>query len=371
VKRRAFMASAVAPALLSLTRPAAAARRARIGVALPLTGVQAAVADELLAGYQLAFALGKKRGIDAELVVEDDGSMPQKTAAIIRRFGVDGTFSAITGIVGTPHAKAAIPEARSAALPVIGIRSGAGELRDGGPWLYHLRASYEAEIRRMAGMLKVASPRVAVVYSKDSFGESAVAYLRQIAPGVGLEIVSAQAADRNGADVASAVQKACAQENRAHSLLVLMITRPTVEALKAARKAGFLGATFAMSFTAGADLMSAGVDLVRGLGLISAFPLPRASTDATSTAYRQGLIEIGREGLLNSLTAFEGFSYGTAIISAIERCGDRVNRESLTQCLVAPPGVMIAGEALKFDQQRVGRRYLEVMYFDSMGTLRK
>lgn len=349
---------------------AGARSRARVGLSLPLTGVQAGVAGELLAGYQLAAAAGSARGTALDLLVEDDGAKAERTASNIRKFGLDGSVSAVSGIVGTPHAKLAIPEARSASIPVIGIRSGASELRDGGPWLYHLRASYESELAKMTAMLGRTAGRMTVVYSDDSFGRGTLAHLRKSAAQRQVEIVAAVAAQRDGSDVRDAVLKACDLSLGAQSLVILMITRPTVEALKTARAVGFYGPTFAMSFTAGSELLASGAGVVAGLGLVSAFPHPRMSQDSTAVAFRLGVKAVGRPELVESVTAFEGFVYGSALVAAFERCADK-SREGLVRCLDAQPRLVIAGEELRFDASRVGRQFLEVMYFDRAGILRR
>lgn len=364
------MAAAVGvPAVLRFGRADARAR-ARVGLSLPLTGVQAGVAAELLAGYQLAAAAGSARGTALDLLVEDDGAKADRTAANIRKFGLDSSVCAVTGIVGTPHAKMAIPEARSASLPVIGIRSGASELRDGGPWLYHLRASYDSELAKMTAMLSRTAGRMTVVYSDDSFGQGALAHLRTLAAQRQVELVAAVPAQRNGSDVRDAVLKACDPGLGAQSLVILMITRPTIEALRTARSVGFYGPTFAMSFTAGSELLASGAGVVAGLGLVSAFPHPRVSPDSTAVAFRAGLKAVGRPELLESVTAFEGFVYGSAVVAAFERSVERT-REGLVRYLDAQPRLVVAGETLKFDDSRVGRQYLEVMYFDRAGILRR
>lgn len=370
IGRRAFAAGvSVGPWVLH-SGLARAATRARVGLSLPLTGVQASVADELLKGYQLAFGTARSIGIEIDAVVEDDQAQVGKTTAAIRRFGLDASFMATSGIVGTPHAKGAIPMARTAGLPVVGIRSGAGELRDGGELVYHLRASYEAEISRMVGMLSTAQSRIAVVASDDAFGRPAVAYVQKAAAGRGLQVVKAVYSERNGADIRSSIDAATELSVRANALLILMITKPAIEGVLAARTNNFMGPVFTMSFTAGSELANAGPRVYRGLGLVSAFPLPRAAHDDVSEGFRRAATSKMQPELLQSVTAAEGYWYGTTLVRAIARCGDRVSRAALVQALEGAPGVRVGSEMISFDRERVGRRYLQVVYFDALGSLR-
>jgi ABC-type branched-subunit amino acid transport system substrate-binding protein len=370
ITRRNTIASLFALPAAVAYLPARARSRARVGLSLPLTGVQGGVASEMLTGYQLAMTAMKAEGADVELLVEDDASVADKTSAAIRKFGLDSSIVAVSGIVGTPHAKLAIPVARAAGVPVVGLRSGAGELRDGLPGVFHLRASYEAEIDKMVAMLRASVSRIGVVYSQDSFGTAAYGHLLKVATAAGIVVAQALAADRNGADVEKVTRAVTDEKHHIGALIILMIARPTVTALRTARSQSFYGPTFAMSFTAGKDLADAGGALVGGLGLVSAFNLPRSGVDETSRSFRAGLTSIAKPELVNSVTAFEGYTYGLALGRAIARCGDRLTRESLVHALATPPGIAVCGQSLQFDSQLCGRHYLQVLVFDRTGVLR-
>jgi branched-chain amino acid transport system substrate-binding protein len=370
IRRRHFVSVAAAGPWVLRTGLARSATRARVGLSLPLTGVQGGVAEELLAGYRFAFKSAQGAGLEIDAVVEDDQSQAAKTLQAIERFGRDATITAASGLVGTPHAKAAIPAARLAGLPVVGLRSGASELRDGGELVYHLRHSYEAELHRMIEMLGTTEHRLSIVASEDSFGVPLAKYVERIASQRRMRVVKIAGAERNGQNVRPAVAAATDPALQATALLVLMITTPAIEGVRAARANAFLGPVFTMSFTAGAQLAKAGPEVFRGLGLVSAFPVPRFAQDETSESFRNLALAAGRADLADSVTVAEGFWYGQAITRALMRCGDRVSRSALVQALETTPGVRVGGERLAFDRERVGRRYLQVLYVDSAGTLR-
>lgn len=360
---------AVGPWFLSFG-VARSAVRARVGLSLPLKGVQATVAQELLAGYQLSAAAARQAGIELDLLVENDDSKPLKTAELIQKFGLDPTVVATTGIVGTDHAKAAIPGARTAGLPVVGLRSGASELRDGRAGVYHLRASYEAEIDRMVAMLGTADSRVSVVASEDSFGVPLARYLQKKAAERGIRVVRVVPTERYGSGIRDAIHLATNPDDRASALVILMITKPAIEGVRAARDAAFLAPIFTMSFTAGRELVNAGPGVFRGLGLVTAFPVARAAHDETSNAFRRAAVMASRLDLVESVTAAEGFWYGATLARAIAKCGDRVTREGLVHALETTPAVRVGGEPLRFDDARVGRQFLQVLYVARDGTLR-
>lgn len=348
---------------------ASSTTRAKIGLVLPLTGVQSTVAKELLTGYQLAASQARRTGIELEFVVEDDRSEPSRTADAVRKLGLDRNVVAVSGVVGTPHAMAAIPEARVAQVPLVGIRSGASQLRDGKGFVFHLRASYEAELDRMLRMLADTTPALSVVYSNDSFGTGALRHLQTQAAKTGIRLVAAIPADRNGADIDSSVHRAITPALGSQALVLLMITRPAVQGLRTARQEGFYGPTFTMSFTAGGELQAAG-KVVRGLGLVSAFPLPRSSVDPVARSFRVAAESLGNSDIASSITALEGFIYGSTIAAALARCGQEVGREALQGSLTRRPGLRVGADLIEFDAQGVGRSHLQVTYFDRQGALR-
>lgn len=377
IARRSLLQALVASAAGAAWAPAFAVQRARVGVILPLTGVQSAVANELLIGYRLAVESGKRLGVELELVVEDDRSEAARTKEAVARLGADSGVVAVSGIVGTPHAAAAIPAARAAGLPLLGLRSGAAELRDGKDLVYHLRSSYEDELSRMLQMIAGLpieagkAPALSVVYSNDSFGKGALAHLRRQTQGSNVRIVAAEAADRNGADVDAVTRRAVDPKLKADALLLLLITKPAVGALRTARGTGFYGPTFAMSFNAGGELLAVeNRQLIRGLGLVSAFSLPRASTDSLATGFRGEALAAGKPEVIASLSAFEGYVYGRALVGAVARAGRDLSRESVVAALNARAGIRVGAESVTFDANRVGREHLQIVYVDRDGLLR-
>ena len=94
MKRRHLLVTATAAAAASTLSWASPGRV--LGLSLPLTGVQAEVARDLALGYQLALDAASS---DLTLMILDDESKPDLTAANIRRFASDGSGLALSGIV--------------------------------------------------------------------------------------------------------------------------------------------------------------------------------------------------------------------------------------------------------------------------------
>ena len=367
-RRHVLAAAAAMPALLTTGR-AHSAMRARVGLSLPLTGVQSAVATDLLTGYQLAFRAAKAQGIDIEAVVIDDHSQPAQTEAAVRQFAIDRSIVAASGIVGTPHAKAAIPAARTGGLPILGLRSGSSDLRDGGELVYHLRASFEDELTRMVRMLDGTFSRIAIIASDDSFGVPAAEHARKEATARGMRVLTVARAERNGRDIQAVMRSIAKIDTPVQALLVLVISRPAIEALRTARANSFGGPIFTMSFTAGSELLGAGPRVFAGLGMVLAFPVARTALDNTTLAFAQAARQSGRPELVESVTACEGYWYGAALAQAVRQCDGVVNRERFVAALEGGRGLRLGTQRLSFGERRVGRHELQVVHVNREGLM--
>ena len=369
MQRRQLLQAAAALAAPSVLSHARATSRVRVGVSLPLSSVQAPVAADLQAGLQLAFARARERGLEIVPEWEDDKSEPERTAKAIELFGKDGSFAATTSIVGTPHAIRALPVATQLGLPVVGIRSGAAELRDGRPGVYHLRASFNDELSRMVGLVSGSSlDKLAVVYSDDAFGRASMAHVRAIAPGLGVEITAAAAAERNGSNVEKMVTAALsAPGHQPRGLLLLMIAEPMEKGVRHAReKHLFPYPILAMSFCATRALAESKAPYLLGLGLMTAFPLPRADASPLSQDFRR-LAQAFKPGADASLTSFEGFVYGSVLTQACQRARDG-SRAAIREALSKP--MNIGGYRVAFDPMNVGLHYLQALRKSHDGVLR-
>ncbi len=368
MKRRTLIQAACA-SLATASSLVQANTRIRVGIPLPFTGVQSEVANDLRAGYEMAFANAGRTGLAIEPVWADDHAQPDKTALIVDSFARDAAFVASTGIVGTPNAKAAVPLAVRGTLPIVGIRSGAAELRDGSPGVYHLRASYTDELSAMVKVIAGTSmTRLAVVYSDDAFGRAAMAHVELVSPGLGVTIVSKQAAERAGGNVTEAVAKAVDPALKPGALLLLVLEGPMLRATQYARSTmGFLNPVFCMSFCATRRLAEASDAALTGLGLMSAFPLPRTDLTGLASGFRSVASAWHRPGVVNSLTAYEGYMYGSVLARALQRAPEPTRR-GLMAAMATPQDV--GGVRVAFDDKFVGYRFLQLVYKSGTGALR-
>lgn len=370
VARRHFLQSAAVLSTPAFLRPTRAAIIPKIGISLPFTGVQASVAEDMRKGYELAFKHAADNGAPLSAVFEDDKTDPKETARIVKSFAGDASVIASTGIVGTPHAKAALPEAIGGNLPLIGIRSGADELRNGQRGVMHLRVSFNQELRKQMEMIAgVGDYKLAVVYSDDDFGRAAVAFVKEEAIRLKISMRAPVAAERNGADIEKATAQALGPEPAHTSLLVLMISKPMQAAVRHARvNLKFIGPTFCMGFCATRQFVESNEPSLVGLGFIAPFPVPKHVLFEICRNYNALTTAAGVSNLQNSLTAFEAFLYGSVIASGVSRCKGDVSRNALANAVYNTTN--IRSLPISFDQQMVGFRYMRIVVKDRDFKLR-
>lgn len=349
-------------ASMALPRRARAARPV-LGMTLPQSGVQAEVAKELEVGYRLACA---EAGLDLRLM--DDASVPDRVADNIRRLAADPAVMALSGIVGTPHAEAGLAAAKDAGLPLIGIRSGAQFLRNGDTSVFHLRVSYEDELDKMVAYCRgVGIQRMAILFSQDSFGTSSSAHLANRLAAAGITLASSIAVERNGANMADAAHRTAeAVRGGFGAVALLLIVKPMMEAARALRITHSIALPIlAMSFTITGGVATSQDKALSGLGLTSAFPLPRAGADLRRR-FREALArERKPAALAQSVTAYEGYFYGTVAGRALLGTG---GREAVARRLHA--GMSLESLRIDFSQDMVGYRYLEFLHKSGDGLLR-
>jgi branched-chain amino acid transport system substrate-binding protein len=338
----------------------AAVRTPVIGLSLPISGVQAEVARDLEIGYRLALSA---TGARVDLQVMDDMSKPDLTAANLRKLADNPAVLVASGVVGTPHAEAAIPVARQTGLPLVGLRSGAQFLRTGQEGVYHLRSTFEAELDKVvAHCVGAGMKEMAILFSNDSFGKSSRDHLVKRLAESGITVISNVSVERGGDNIKSAVASTSQVVKGSHAPLgiaLLLIAKPMLEAAREIRlNHQIIAPLFAMSFVATRDVATKPDPSLAGLGLVTAFPLPRASAQTMAVNFRRDAARYAPGvDIVESLTAFEGYFYGTVAARAVagQSTRDGVMRELRTGLQLG------SGMSITFDNQRVGYRYLEVV----------
>jgi branched-chain amino acid transport system substrate-binding protein len=133
-----LVAGSAALALAALTMgPAAAQDAVKIGLILPMTGQQASTGKQIDAAVRLYMqehgttVAGKK----IEVILKDDGAVPDNTKRLAQELIVNDKVSFIAGFGVTPAALAAAPLATQAKVPQVVMAAGTSIITERSPYI--------------------------------------------------------------------------------------------------------------------------------------------------------------------------------------------------------------------------------------------
>jgi len=135
--RRYFLAASVAALSLSVAHPALADGTVKIGFILPMTGQQQSTGKQESAAIKLYMAqhgdtvAGKK----IELIIRDDGAVPDNTKRIAQELIVNDAVSFLGGFGVTPAALAVAPLATQSKTPEIVTAAGTSIITEKSPFI--------------------------------------------------------------------------------------------------------------------------------------------------------------------------------------------------------------------------------------------
>src|SRR6201988_1364481 len=135
--RRQFLLSAAALASAFIAQPAAAQDTVKIGLIIPMTGQQASTGKQIDAAVKLYQAqhgttvAGKK----VEVILKDDGAVPDNTKRIAQELIVNEKVNVIAGFGVTPAALAAAPLATQGKIPEVVMAAGTSIITEKSPYI--------------------------------------------------------------------------------------------------------------------------------------------------------------------------------------------------------------------------------------------
>jgi branched-chain amino acid transport system substrate-binding protein len=120
-----------------LVGPAAAQDTVKVGLIVPLTGQQASTGKQIEAAIKLYQAQNGMTagGKKVEVIVKDDGAVPDNTKRIAQELIVNDKVSFIAGFGVTPAALAAAPLATQAKVPLIVMAAGTSIITERSPYI--------------------------------------------------------------------------------------------------------------------------------------------------------------------------------------------------------------------------------------------
>ncbi|MCW5223463.1 ABC transporter permease [Verminephrobacter aporrectodeae subsp. tuberculatae] len=346
-----------------------------LGQSAPFTGPASQLGAQLNLGAQLFFdqfnAQGGLGGRQVEIRTLDDGYEPERCAENTRKFIADDVF-ALFGYVGTPGSLAAMPLFTKARLPFFGPFSGAEVLRQ--PFnrlIFHVRASYYDETALIVRHLtSLGLKKIAVFHQNDSYGMAGLDGVTKALTTIDLAPAATATVERNSTNVKAAIDKLLAAAPHA---VVLVTTYASAAAfVRAARKAGFRGTFYNVSFvgtqaladTLGADSAGVVISQVVPSPYRPAHQLTREFLDA---------IKKGGYKVQPNYSSLEGYLAAHVFAEGLRQAQDsgRLTRESFIAGTEAIGNRTISGFPVSFSaSNHAASKFVEISMLTGDGRVR-
>lgn len=362
-------------AAATLATPALVAQELRgrivLGQSAALTGAAAQLGLQFQAGARLYFArLNTRGGINGravELKSLDDGYEPDRCARNTRQLIEEGA-AALFGFIGTPTSLAALPIATAARMPFIAPFTGAQALREPfNRYAFHVRASYFDETARIVNQLtSVGMKNIAVFHQNDSYGQAGLAgVVRALEQQKSKPVVTATV-ERNSVDVAAAVKTIVAA--RPEAVVQISAYKSCAAFVREARKAGFGGQFYNVSFVGTAALAQELGAEARGVVISQVMPFPFSGTTPIASEF---LAAAAGSNVDINYSSMEGFVAAKTVVEALRRNGG-AGGEALVASLEGLRDFNLGGFFVDFSPTKhTGSNFVELTILGADGRVRR
>jgi ABC-type branched-subunit amino acid transport system substrate-binding protein len=283
----------------------------------------------------------------------------------------DGVF-ALFGYIGTPTSIAALPLASAAQVPFIAPFTGAQALRE--PFnriAFHVRASYFDETAEIVKQVtSIGAKRIAVFHQNDSYGKAGLdGVLRALKP-LNLEPAALGTVERNTVDVAAAVKSILAAKPDA--IVQISAYKSCAAFIREARKAGFVGTFYNVSFVGTKALADElGAD-ARGVVVSQVMPYPYSPASPLSGEYLAAGKAAEGEKFEPNYSSIEGFVAAKTFSEALKRMSGVPTPEALIAAMESLRELNLGGFFVDFSASKhMGSRFVDLTILTGDGKVRR
>lgn len=189
---------------------AAMAAKVKIGFINTMTGAEAPIGENLTNGVALAVEDLKKKGIEVELVKEDDTGKPEKSLSAFEKLATGDKVAGVVGPYTSACANAVASRADQYKVPQLIPAAAKEEITQKG-YKYVFRLNAPADVYSsvlMDAVLALDKPKtIAYIYANTDFGISTVKTAKEYAKKVGLKEVADEKYQKGAPDFRSTLSK--------------------------------------------------------------------------------------------------------------------------------------------------------------------
>ena len=304
--------------------------RIRIGQSAVFSGVAQDFGVDYRAGIQLAFdSTNKAGGVNGrrlELVSYDDAYEPKRTADNTVKLIDDDKVFALMGYVATGNLAAAMPIAEKSGVPMFAPLVGTTSFRTKfNPLLFHVRASYALELRKIVGHLATLGIKdIAVVYQNSAFGKANLETCLEIAKSLSIAVKQSVPMDITATEAKT--QTTALQAAAPGAVVMIMAGRMVEVFLKDYRASS--GAVPVYTLSVGITDATGSAKRLEGKleGVVTAsiVPSPQQVRYTVVADYQRDRKEFNQA--IDSYTVLEGYIAARVFVEGLRRAGRELTR---------------------------------------------
>lgn len=342
----------------------------------PFSGSQEVTGKLLNQGINLVFKdVNEKGGIGGQklrLVTYDDAYKPEETVKKLKDAVADKPV-ALTGLVGTSNMLAAIEAGvfDQLGVPVVGVHTGGTSVRDKKhPLIYHLRASYGAELEKLVHVAStVGINKFGVVYQNDAFGQDGLAQVKKSIAAHNSTLVGASSYDKQTLQMGAAADAMLKGEPGA--VILVGNTIPAINFLKAYRDKGGFAPVYTLSVVNEREIVTQlGTQYAHGLGISQVVPLASSGVVPMNREYQALLKKYGPADARPTERSLEGFVYAKVLVEALRKAGAKAGDPAALTKALEGMNLDLGGFSISFAPgQHEGSRYVELTMVNRSGDL--
>jgi ABC-type branched-subunit amino acid transport system substrate-binding protein len=359
----------------ALALPAVAQNnRIVLGQSAAFSGPAAQLGIQMNVGAKIYFnalnAAGGVNGSTVELRTLDDGYEPDRCKANTEKFIRDDVFG-LFGYVGTPTCLAALPLVVDAKIPFFRPFTGAEALRD--PFhksVFHLRASYYDETALIVKQLtSLGLKKIAVFYQNDAYGKAGLEGVTRALKSQDLAPIALGTVERNTVNVAQSVKDIVPRMPDA--VVQISAYKSCAAFIREARKAGYGGTFFNVSFVGTQALADELGKEGRGIMVSQVMPFPFSTTTGISREYLDAVAKAGGDAQPN-YSSMEGYLAAKVLTEGFRRAGRNPTREALISGLESIQNMSFGGFSVEFGpRDHIASRFVDLSMLTEDGKVRR
>ncbi len=307
-----------------------------IGASNAQSGPAKFLGQEYTKGFMAYFKYINDRGgiygRKLKMIVYDDAYNPYRAIDNTKKLIEKEKVFLLTGYVGTPTSKAAVPIILKAHVPFFFPFTGAGFLRHPvKKEIFNLRATYAMETEEMVHYLHdiLGLKRLAIFYQDDSFGRAGLAGFKKAMKKRGLKILGEATYPRNTTAVKVAAYKM--KKLNPQGIIMIGAYKPCATFIKFCKRLGLRKTRFInISFVGSKALMKELGKDGDGVLITQVVPFPwDKSVPAVREYYR--IMKKYYPDFKPGFVSLEGFLAAKTLVEILKKAGKDLTREKVIE----------------------------------------